>query len=72
MVTFILAILVMNDVISNSNFSHLTLVDYCLVSTAFVSERTRKETKFWIERLIINSVRKFDFRETQLQTSLLF
>ena len=45
-------------------FSCLTLVDYCSVSTRLRLEGTRKGMKFWMERLITNLIREFDFRRT--------
>lgn len=47
---------------STQQFSHQTLVDQCSDSTGLRQRGTRKGIKFWVKRLIINSVREFGGR----------
>ena len=60
MMVFILAILVMKDVISNSNFSHLT--GWLVFSYHRIAVRgDKKGSKFRIKKLLINLVRELCF-----------
>ena len=52
-----------SNVIDYNNFSHMTLADYCLVGEELRSEGIRKGIIFFIERVIINSVKELNFEK---------